>query len=533
MMYKKAIKFLTLLLAVGLFSACSSKHDNDIEDMISLTAADSDLLVLSGDVETLLKQLEIKEDDGKLEFPTYLQTVINLFGNNGVRTFTDILSNRLEGLEYEEVLFTLGNSENGLTGVFVFPVDNEKELISSISQISPNTIEGQAGNYRTLTRGGFQVLLKDNLGFIVFSQNGLPTGEEAVEVLEAKMKTAAEKPLARWKEKYLDSDKVASVIFDVEQCADIINTLNRAMGNRAIDTTTSGWNLGDYVGCSFNLEGPAIKLKSEMFDKDGKPVKSPYVGDFDTGLMKYAWSTDFAAMSIALNQLAYDELAGQLSSAIREQLKSEMGYFDPRVSENLIEQVASLPKEYLTDKGLFASFGFAENVNLANTNFDSPEAYHIVVAASLKPDKANDAFVFIANTLAELGTLTPGIDNAMARSATVTVKSNDRYDYASGEWISETYDINILLDKNTLVISNGKISQTGGANFTKDVFQNSAFAFQLIANDKNPLISQFGVKEGLDVYAFSKEYTNELVFQATNTNKKIVPALMGLLTGSF
>lgn len=533
-MKKSLLKTLILTLVAGLFAtSCSSKKDNDLEDMLAKTATDSDVLILSGDVEHFLDELEIKDKDGRLILPGYLQNAVNAMGSSAIRETIGLFTDNTSGIDYEDVLLTLNMDNDEMTSIFVFAVDDEKDFIGTIEKATGNAEVTEVEGFKAVGFEKSEILLKDNLGYVVITDKGLLSPTESVAVLNAKAEKAKAQPLAKWKEKYLDADCVVSVLMDYNKIKDIA-----AMPDASVGVPVNF----DYVGVSFNLDGPAMKLTSKMFNKGGEILPTPYIGKFDMALMDYAYPTDFAALSFALSKEGYNTLRDAFSAAGKQLMIQEQdeewfeasSYAYCRQGANVFDEVSRITSEYLTEQGAFFSFGLADNFSLATSDLQSPSSYHFVLAAHINPEKSDEAYAFITQKLTNVAETMKTLPETNGIKTTVaTIKQVERFDYKHDDWVTSTFDVYVVLDDNTLVVSNGPIVRKGGAQFTKDVFKDSAVAFQVIADSNNPVVKELGLKKGVNLYGYSKAKDNELVFEITGTKENLVPALFGLATGNF
>ena len=521
-MKAKLLRIFVIAICTAVLASCSSKKDNDLDVMLSTATNDNDFLVVSVDVERLFEQMEIKEDDGRIELPEYMQKVINMFGNRSMRKGVELFTDGLKGIDYDDALLAFGEDKNGMNGLFVFALDDEDAFISSLRKINPRVQKGETADFKTVTVDDAQILMKDNLAYVAFTEQGCAKYTDAVDLIDARMKAAAANPLASWKRKCLERDNIGNCVLDTKKWMEF----EGVSGAGEVQPAGPG-NFGDYVAAAINLEGPEIKLSSEMLDKNGSVVTLPYMGKFDTGLMRYAWPGDFMAVSLSMNSKGYSELGAMMRKSISETLnRQRSGFFETKHFEAMADQITRIPEEFVADGGIFASFGFAGGVSMSNTDFNSPEAYHFVVAVDIKPGKISEASEAAVKELVEIG-------GEKVSPSVIRFKTADNYDYRTGEWVTSYFNINVRSDGNTLVISNGDIKKGTSTPFSEKVFGQSAFAFQILVNDKNPLVSQMGFKEGLDCYAFAKADKSELVLRLTNTKNKFVPAVFGIMTGNF
>lgn len=522
-MFARSIKNLFLIpLLVGIMASCSSNRDNELDAMLAKVATDTDIILVSGNIEHLFEQLDIEVEKDRPVLPDYLQRAVNLFGGRALREATSVFTEKIDGINYEDVLIAV---KKDMKTIITFGLEDEGAFTTSIKKENKNIEVGSVGEYTTIGDEYAQILIKDNLAFVVVGRLGALAGQEAVNVLEEAASQASSAPLARWKKKYLAEDCVISAVVNYK------GLLNLAQADGLSDFDITGMSdMIEYVTFNFNLDGPEAKIESRMLDKEGEIIKQPYIGKFDTSLMAYSYPNDFVGVSFSLNNKGYTTLGSALSDMYKKTTRSQYSMFGvDRQMESMIDRVANLPAEFLADGGVFGSLGYPDGVTLAQLG-SNPMVWHFVVAADIKPEKIDEAFKSVTQLLAEEGTVTVSPDS---KKAVVKIVSSEKYDYRTNDWVKETYDINVVVDGNTLVVSNDEVRKNKDVNFSKEVFAESAFGLQVIINEKNPVVSMMGIRQGVDFYVYCKEKTNEMVLKVTNSDKKIIPSTLGLLTGAF
>ena len=524
---------LLFVISVVMMQSCSCNKNSSLSDKLNAVVSDKTQLVLTGDIERLFEQMEIKVVNGKVELPDYLATAIN--GNLGEaykHNFYRVIEN-LKGVDYNNALLAFNNIGVNMEALFVFGVEDESDFVDTFEKLSKSYAKGSAGDYATVGGDFFQIFVKDHLGFMVYTIGGFQKGEKGAETIDAWMKEASETPLTTWKKDYLTQEAVGTMLFATEAANVLPGMAERMKAQLApvgLDSLASG-----YLGMSCKLDKQDINLSIVSMDKDGKQIETSMMGKFNEALIGYASNIDIFAASLDMNQKGYDSLSKGISAQLN-QIGMLLTNSQAQYVKDLYTRVANLPSEYLSEGGMFLAASLAEDVDPVKLLSDpsSLSNYHIVFAADLKPAKAQEAFKLITESLSNLSNIP--LEDTSAKSEIPGMKQNtltsryiSDYDFYNETDKYETLTMNIGLDGNVLVISNAPIRKSDVKQFDKEVFKSSMVAMQLVLNESVPSVKkQLNLPFGVNAYSKSTGATTELNIKVTDTQKNIIPALLGL-----
>lgn len=522
---------MTFVITLLVLTACSSKKENGVDVKLAAVASDESALVMVGNVKKLFEQLDVEVTDNKIKLPEYLQSAINSMLDSEERSVVNNFVDEIEGLDYDDVVLAVNMNGKNAEAVLVFGVDDEtdfeKSVMSSDKEVKKENIE----DFVVLECEGLPILLKDNLAYVVFNDKNVDS-KEAADILKERKGAAEATPLNDWKKAYLVRDEVCNVLLDMETMSDICKDIVNQDLMEKFRAGAMGKGMEGYLGVALNLNGPTLRISSCNFDKEGKEIKNPYVGKFNTEMMDYAYATDFVAIGVSANQEGY-ELLGE---SIRAQFATLMEdsfykyYFNIGQYERIVNTVSALPAEYVSDGGVFVSGGFAEGIKLSNLEYDSPLSYHLVAVVDLQPEKARNAYEAVCKEFEAIS----GSKGKTERENGVEIysiklKYAEDYDMYEDAWRTSSLDVYIALDGTKLIVTNAPVRRSNQINFNKEIFDGCCAAMQTVINDKTPVISEFGFKEGLNAYVVSKATENVFEATLTETDNKFVPAVFGLI----
>lgn len=531
---QKLLGFSAILMSiVFLCGGCSSKKNNGADAQLAAIAADKSLMVVSGDIKRLFDQLDIKSDDGHVVLPDYMVNALNLLGGEqGRKVVAEVQS--FEGVDFTDITMSLNDVDGQMLGTLAFAVTDDDDLEDWLTKAAGHVEESKTDGCEVLSTGDFAVVLSDDMGFVLFNERKTLQGADAVAALNELKARSAANPLSDWKKTYLAQESVVKILVDGQLSKAV--TVDEAPGMTAHPfMKTMGVNDNDpyYVGMTMNLDGPTVSATIEALGPKGDVMKSPYMGRFDTSLMEYAYPTDIVGVSVAMNRLGYEMIGQSAKQAFEGEQASDFSeLMDMRYYRQLVDELVNIPAEYLTEGGLFGSFGIAEGQTLGTFNNTSPRSYHLVVAARVQPDKALAAFDGVCAQIARMAG-TPGCKGSQGGMSTyvVPLSTADRFDYKKGYWISETMDITVALDNDVLIVTNSEIRKNASTPFSKQLFEGSCLAIQSVVNDKTPVFKDMGMKEGLEIEMAVKDGKTEARATVTDTQKNFLQAVLGVFAG--
>lgn len=525
---------LVAIAALSLF-ACSSR-EQDVREKLDSVVNDSTKMVVTADISRLFDALDVVEKKGKLELPEYLRATVNKFCDEKARQGINNILDKAEGIGYDNAVLAVSDDVTGeLTGVFVFTVTDKSDFVGSLKTLADKVNTDNAGSYEAVKAGDIQVLMTDEQGFIVFDSRKPLWGAEAAALLDKWREKARKLPLADWKADRLTERHVGNLLVSNRWYTDIIRRFDAGTDLQAGDEKYRRAVNNGNTFLSFDMTGQSVSLSTVTLDTEGAVIEIPYTGKFDTELMAYASPDDFLAISMSMNADGYKTLSEAINNAmsqLSEMYKTGMAEDVTASYAPVIDGIASLPQEYLTDGGIFASFGFAEGLTLGKADFTSPQAYHLVIAADIQPEKVTKAYNSLCDQIALMCQTNDDltINRDPSGKCKVTIRYGEDYDHLSDKWIYSTVDVNIERHDNRIVISNAPIKKNNTNVFAKEVFDGTIFAGQLVVSAQTPIVKELGFKEGLTA-SISSRNTTDIELTVTGTDSKFVPAVMSFLTG--
>lgn len=522
---------LVFIIAALAMHSCSCNKVQDLSSKLAAIAGDETQLIATGNIAMLFNQLDVEVKDGHPVLPQYLQLAVNRFTDSDMRRDINDVVSKVEGVEYDNAVLTFDTKGESFAAVLVFGVSDPGVFAKSVGKITKDAKTGSFGNFTTVSFNDAKVLLKDNLGFVVVSDDGCLDYEKAAEFISERQLAATEKPLSSWKKEYLTQENIVNCLVSNRLSENVTSQIGIPVSLPNSDNL----KIADgFTGFTFGLDAQTLRLTGVNLDPEGKAIANPYVGKFNTSLMDYAADYDFAALSFCMTRQGYETLAEGIEAQV-EQLKKAPGFNSYAYGRilSVVLGASRLPAEYLSDAGAFIALGFVKDATVASTNFGSPAGYHFVVAADLIPEKSAEGYNLLCDELTKLSKTAGKMSvSRSGNKCSVAVKYGEDYDYLRDEWTYVTVDINIELTGNTLVISNAPISKSAKNVFNKEFFAESMCSAQIVLNGSTPVISQFGIKEGLDAHFRSGALSNELTVKITGTDKKFFPAVLGFLGGT-
>lgn len=534
----KPARFISAVMLVAVLAcvtSCSSDHG--LEKKLDAVASNDSKLVVAFNIEQMFGQLEITDRDGHLELPEYFRTAINNFCAPRTRRQLNDIFDKAEGIGYDNCLLVVdGESVTNIAGMLVFTVTDESDFAKSMKAINPGVTTNPLKGYTDVKLNGADVLVKDNLGFLVFNTSGPVSGSTAADCIENFRKQAADHPLESWKKDALTSDASASTVMNNRWYTDLSGQLSPLGVQPANNSAWQQKYYDGYTVAHLKLDGQTVKTVTQCVDAGGATLSNPYAGNFDTGLMDYAGSADFVAFSLGMNGEGYKTMGEALDASFNNFVRTaglDSSIPDFAQWKGLITKIANAPAEYLSDKGAFVSFGFKADATLAGAKYYSPDFYHVVIAASLQPEKVQAAFNDLCSQMEQLARSSGhGSFDRQGTNCTVSLPYDEDYDYLADKTVYNNVVIHMTIEGNTLVVSNAPISKNNGkTNFDKNIFESALFGAQIVANSETPIIKELGFKEGVDFSISARKETTDIVLTVTNTKQNFVPALFGLILG--
>lgn len=519
------------VVSVVLMQSCSCNKDNDLDAKLNAVASDDTPILIVGNLERVIDQLEIMDNDGKLEMPRYMTDMINR--NLGSRARRDAQSalDVLSNINHDNMVMAIDADERSVDAILVFAVDDYDDLEDALKEAIDDVDFDEEDDYNVITiERDLQILVKDNLAYVVANEKGILKNGQAVREIEKWRSNAESKPIAEWKRSYLKENNICNALIYIEKYTEMSLRSLRGDEKALAMSIMKELNFGAYVKYSVNLEGPTMSIKAVNVDNNGNAVKLNCTGTFDTSLMNYATSNDIMAASVCMNQTSMTKVADFLTNTFKSMIAND-DYYSQSMKDRQIDEfrsIVNLPSQYMSNGGAFAAVGL--NPGVTPDELESYKSYHFVGALALQPGKANEAYDYLTNLLEQ----TTGIYGQTADTGSMRVKvygiQNARYDWYADDYVYETMNVYVALDGNNLVVSNAPISKNGGSPFSASVFTGSTIAFQGVLTPRTPGMSELGITNGLNVTAKSDVTTGEFNVTITGTDQKFVPAVFSMLS---
>ena len=530
-------------LTVVLMQSCSCNGNADLEAKLKAVASDSTQVLMVGNFDRLFDQTGIKVDGDQVQLPEYLINTINNTLASSTRQNINFAIKDLRGIKYNNFVVAIklpDTDKQQLAAMpsvaMVFSVSDEGDLEKSLAKIDPGVSSEKLNGYRLIGTRRFQIAVKDKLGYAVFAGGNPLTGANVVEAIEGWNKQAEEAPLSSWKKDFLCSDKVYNLIVGTGWFFENMAKVNPMYSPDFLKTQGLEAVADGFATFSANLDDQTAQLVVSMLDKDGKEVKNPYAGKFNTDMMKYASAGNVLAFSTAINHAGYEAQAKALNEVF-DGMKSQAGMFSYVVPmlENIFKGLTDFTTKYMSDGGFFLTAGFADDATLVKLARPSADDFRIVLTADLLKDKAAEGYDYICNKVGEAmktATRTSSESNGM-KVTTFSTREITDYDFRTEQDVYSTFNINVALDGNILVVSNTAVAKSNECPFDKKLFENSAASAQLVINKKTPVLSMLGLPFGVDATLQTKQSTATLEVKVTDTDKHVLEAVLGFLVGSL
>ncbi|MCH5219273.1 MAG: hypothetical protein J1F20_01795 [Muribaculaceae bacterium] len=539
---KKAIHLLAVSLVVmmcAFFPSCTSEKAPDLKVKLETIVSDNTSVVMSGDIHRLFEQLDIVVEKGHIVLPDYLKTALcNDEDDDEDSLDCAKVLKTLDGVDYTDAVLAFNIEPNeGLEGMLVFGLTDEKDFVSSLKKIDDSLDQGTALDYLTIGDGGQQLLIKDNLAYFVFNDYGVLMPDESARIVERWNRMADATPLDDWKKEYLCQHRVVNCLISVNTLmANTDSMLSSSQLNRLKSVTPDGFRNG-FIALGADLDGSAMKFYLKVFDNKGAILESQMNGQFNTAMMDFAYPEDIIAAGWCMNQKGYDFLKNSLKDPnLQPNLNGyyEYRFFLTQLYEFMRDN-AGVPAEYLSEGGIFAAGGL--DANFSPLKYDSPSSYHVVFAADLKPAKARAAYAEVTRSVSAMFDDAPGagmtevtVDGIAQK--TIAVRYTTAYSAASG-YNTDFFEVYIALVDNVLVVSNKPVKRNQAIPFSKELFDGKMAAFQMTMTPESPLMKIAGMDMGINLTAQSTGSTGELVFEFTHTDTKVIPEIFKLASYSI
>ena len=460
MTFKKILSPVALICAAVMMLA-SCGNNTSVSDKIKEYIPDDCMMVVSGDVERALGQLNCKTNsDGQIELPDELSQLTSY--DKDINKLLDF-----KGIDWNNVVVGVRDKGEKLSALVIFSVTDIDTFCKSMKDAEDDeTLEvDKDGDYTTFGDKRHVIALKDNLGFLAIKNGTLVKQSKAASTIDEWRDNAKESPLADWKLDYMTQNRIFNMLID-----------GKKVGNMLMDFMPYGINslpsmeylTKGFMGFHMDADGPQITMGGEFMDADGKTKTIPQAGSFDASLLAYASPKDIMAFGTGFGStkdmaLGFGALPG-MNKQMLEQLQAVYDLFD---GSSLMGAAGPL-------NGL-GSF--------TDPQYDN---WHFVAAAKLKGDNASKAKDLIA-MLAAAADSAAVTGNEMVLNIPVKYSYDDfDYEYSEPDFYGDDYvqqpkitygKLYIKQEGDVLVVSNAPISKQSNS-FKAGEFEGKCGEFQ-------------------------------------------------------
>lgn len=460
MTFKKILSPVALVCA-AVMTLASCGNNTSVSDKIKEYIPDDCMMVVSGDVERALGQLNCKTNsDGQIELPDELSQLTSY--DKDINKLLDF-----KGIDWNNVVVGVRDKGEKLSALVIFSVTDIDTFCKSMKDAEDDeTLEvDKDGDYTTFGDKRHVIALKDNLGFLAIKNGTLVKQSKAASTIDEWRDNAKESPLADWKLDYMTQNRIFNMLID-----------GKKVGNMLMDFMPYGINslpsmeylIKGFMGFHMDADGPQITMGGEFMDADGKTKTIPQAGSFDASLLAYASPKDIMAFGAGFGStkdmaLGFGALPG-MNKQMLEQLQAVYDLFD---GSSLMGAAGPL-------NGL-GSF--------TDPQYDN---WHFVAAAKLKGDNASKAKDLIA-MLAAAADSAAVTGNEMVLNIPVKYSYDDfDYEYSEPDFYGDDYvqqpkitygKLYIKQEGDVLVVSNAPISKQSNS-FKAGEFEGKCGEFQ-------------------------------------------------------
>lgn len=461
MTFKKILSPVALICAaVMMLASCgnSSSVSNKIKEYIP----DDCMMVMSGDVERVLGQLNCKTNsDGQIELSDELSQLASY--DKDINKLLDF-----KGIDWNNVVVGVRGKGEKMSVLVIFSVTDIDTFCKSMKDADEGDgleVEDVDG-YTTVGEKTHVIALKDNLGFMAIKNGRLVKRSKVADVIDEWRDNAKESPLADWKLDYMTQNRIFNMLIDGKKVGNMLmNYMPYGINSLpSMEYLTKG-----FLGFHLDADGPQITMGGEFMDADGKIKEMPQCGSFDASLLAYASPKDIMAFGAGVG-------------STKGMAQGLLGVL-PGMSSQVLEQVQAIYD--LFDGG--SVMGAAGPLNgLGSFTDPQYDNWHFVVSAKLKDDNATKVKDLIA-LLAAATDSAVVTGNEMVLNIPVKYSYDDfDYEYSEPDFYGDDYvsqpkitygKLYIKQEGNVLVASNAPISKQSNS-FKAGEFEGKAGEFQ-------------------------------------------------------
>lgn len=538
----RRVLFQTFLFALSLMllqgCSCSGNKNYGLEVKLASSASENSEFILVCNLSDLLEECNVDVTEKGLMISPMLRNFLNRDFSGEILEKVIEVAESLEGVDLTDIVF-VGSPSGECVGVF--GVDDFNDFVDSLRKVFPALKEFDIDGFSGVAIEGILILVKESgLGFVVSSE----TEEAGVHIVNDFEESAGTSPLSQWKKDYLAENKDLKLLINT---GFIRKEWKRKISEELGTEVLTGGELeslipGDYYELTVDLDGPELKVKTANIDKNGLTVSASVKSKFKSELIEYSLPTDFLAVSVSMTADTYKNVGEGLSHAVNTLMVKSTPYYEEQYVRRMVDatkrffkELTQLPAEYLAQGGMFVAFGLAEDFSIDEFSLDALDdlrTWHFVFAADVRSEKSGEAYKGVCDIFREImqaeGVNMGEGENMMMK---FSVPDTERYDYTKLEWVVDYIDFYVALHGDTLLVSNSLPKRNSNPVFNKEIFEGTGMAFQVVISGKNiEIIRQLGITEGLEVTGSSTWSTSNYKVKILNTNDKIIPATINLLS---
>lgn len=461
MTFKKILSPVALICA-AVMTLASCGNSSSVSNKIKEYIPDDCMMVMSGDVERALGQLNCKTNsDGQIELPDELSQLTSY--DNDINKLLDF-----KGIDWNNVVVGVRDKGEKLSALVIFSVTDIDTFCKSMKDADEGDgldVEDVDG-YTTVGDKNHVIALKDKLGFMAIKNGRLVKRSKVAATIDEWRDNAKESPLADWKLDYMTQNRIFNMLIDGKKMSNMILADMMPYGINSLPSMeylTKG-----FLGFHMDADGPRITMGGEFMDADGKTKTIPQAGSFDASLLAYASPKDIMAFGTGFGST--------------KDMAQGFGAL-PGMNKQMLEQLQAV-YDLFDGSSLMGAAGPLNGLgSFTDPQYDN---WHFVAAAKLKGDNASKAKDLIA-MLAAAADSAAVTGNEMVLNIPVKYSYDDfDYEYSEPDFYGDDYvqqpkitygKLYIKQEGNVLVISNAPVSKQSNS-FKAGEFEGKCGEFQ-------------------------------------------------------
>lgn len=506
-----------VVLACAVLAQSCSDQNSDIKKKLSIVASSRDDVVMVGDLEHTLEQLDIKVANGRIMIPDQMRALAQEDSES-----TTALDNMERGEIFKAVDMTsavvLGKMSGSTSYTLVyFNVTGSQQLKDALTTLDMSDVRVEReGDYDIVTDGNFALVVDGNDCFMVVRDGQPQTGSAAVSELSTWFDEAKNYPLEGWKKDYLAQTCVMSMWLSSNMVRmfepkgwDEINAKLSQFPDLKLENLS--------IGLRGNLEGESLKVNASLFNGD-KVMSNPFAGKFDTEMLRYTGPSDNVVMALAL------------SSPGLQLLKAETDKYMDRVKDEMND----IPMNFNPDEDLYTTL--MSSLTALSGLLDAMDG-SVLYTCGLNTDAGLIGMASQPSKMVRMLLAVKLKDNKGPVFMQEFIKYMDQYGYeacsegtgfkmvleGSGDYFYAT------LDADCFVLYINRELAGGESIFDKNLFNKSWLTLQAVVKQDISLPLPFKLPFGACASLTSDKMSFDMTVSLTGTDKKFVLALVSMV----